>query len=108
MCIPDVVKNLNFTVFNLMSRTNKTRYIEGHEICKCKCGLGVSVCNNEQRWNNDKYKRKCKELIDEGVCDKGLFWNPSKCECECDKSCDVGEYVHNENYKRWKKIKKNR
>ena len=27
-CIPDVVKNLNIKVFNLMSRTNETRHIE--------------------------------------------------------------------------------
>ena len=28
ICVPDVVKNLNLLVFNLMSRTNETRYIE--------------------------------------------------------------------------------
>ena len=28
MCVPDVVKNLNVKVFNLMSRTNKARHIE--------------------------------------------------------------------------------
>ena len=28
MCVPDVVKNLNVKVFNLMSRTNETRRIE--------------------------------------------------------------------------------
>ena len=28
ICVPDVVKNLNVLVFNLMSRTNETRYIE--------------------------------------------------------------------------------
>ena len=28
ICVPDVVKNLGFEVFNLMSRTNETRFIE--------------------------------------------------------------------------------
>ena len=28
LCVPDVVKNLTVKVFNLMSRTNETRYIE--------------------------------------------------------------------------------
>ena len=28
MCVPDVVKNLNVKVFNIMSRTNETRHIE--------------------------------------------------------------------------------
>ena len=33
MCVPDVVKNLNVKVFNIMSRTNETRHIEWHETC---------------------------------------------------------------------------
>ena len=59
--------------------------------------MDASVCNNKQRWNDDKCRCKCKELIDEGVCDKGYAWNLSNCECECDKSCDVGEYLDYEN-----------
>ena len=35
-------------------RTNETRHIKWHETCKCKCRLDASVCNNKQRWNNDK------------------------------------------------------
>ena len=31
ICVPDVVKDLNVKVFNLMSRTNETRYIKWHE-----------------------------------------------------------------------------
>ena len=44
-CVPDVVKNLNIKVFNLMSRTNETRCIEWHETCKCECRLDAIVCN---------------------------------------------------------------
>ena len=87
-----------------MSRTNETRNIKWHEMCKCKCRLDASVCNNKQRWNNDKCQCKCKELIDKGVCDKGYIRNPSNCECECDKSCDVGEYLDYENCKCGKKL----
>ena len=90
ICVPDVVKDLNVKVFNLMSRANETRHIKRHETCKCICILDAIVCNNKQRWNNDKCQCKCKELIDKGVCDKGFNWNPSDCECECDKSYDVG------------------
>ena len=99
LCVPDVVKNLNVKVFNLVSGTNETRHIEWHETCKCKCRLDASVCNNKQRWNDDKCRCECKELIDKGVCDKGFIWNPSNCECECDKSCNVGEYLGYENCK---------
>ena len=28
ICVPDIIKNLNVKVFNLMSRTNETRFIE--------------------------------------------------------------------------------
>ena len=28
VCVPDVAKNINVKIFNLMSRTNRTRHIE--------------------------------------------------------------------------------
>ena len=104
MCLPDVVKSLNVKVFNLMSRSNETRQIKWHETCKCKCRLGASVCNNKQRWNDDKCSCECKELIDKGVCDKGFIQNPSNCECKCEKPCDVGEYLDYESCKCRKKL----
>ena len=51
ICVPDVIKNLYVKVFNLISRTNETRFIEWHETCKCECKFGANVCNNKQRWN---------------------------------------------------------
>ena len=54
ICVPDVIKDLNVKVFNLMSRTNETRHIKWHETCKCICRLDAIVCNNKQRWNEDK------------------------------------------------------
>ena len=104
ICVPDSVKDLNVKKFNLMSRTNETRHIKWYETCKRKCRLDASVCNNKQRWNDDKYRCKCKELIDKGVCDKGYAWNPSNCECECNKSCDVGDYLDYENCKCRKRL----
>ena len=32
MCVPDVIKNFNIKVFNLLSRTYKTRNINGMEL----------------------------------------------------------------------------
>ena len=61
--------------------------------------VNASVCNNNQRWNNDKCRCECKTLIDKGICDKVFIWNPSNCECECDKLCDVEEYLDYENCK---------
>ena len=53
ICVPDVVKNLNVKVFNLMSRTNETRHIEWHKTCKCECKFGANICNNKHHWNKD-------------------------------------------------------
>ena len=65
------------SVFNLMSRTNKTRSIKWHESCKCICRLNGIICNNKQRAN---------------------------CECECDKSCNIGEYLDYSDCKCQKKL----
>ena len=54
ICVPDLVKNLNVKVFNLLSGTNETRHIKWHETCRCICRLDTIVCNNKQRWGNDK------------------------------------------------------
>ena len=97
ICVPNVVKNLNVKIFNLMSRTNETKNIKWHEICKCECRLDAIVCNDKQRWNEDKCRCECKELIDKGVSGKGHAWSPSNCEWECGKSWDVGEYLDYEN-----------
>ena len=37
LCVPDIIKNINFKVFDLLSRTNEASHIEWHEICTCKC-----------------------------------------------------------------------
>ena len=44
LCAPDVVKIMNIKVFNLLSRTNETRYVTLHETCACKCRLNTYKC----------------------------------------------------------------
>ena len=93
ICVPDIVKNLNVKVFNIMSRTNESRSIKLHETCKCICRLNKVTCNNKQKWNKDKCRCECKKLIDKGACNKGYIFNPSNCKCECDKSCNTSQYL---------------
>ena len=50
-CVPDVVKDLNVKVFNLMSRTNETKNMKWHETYKCECRLDAILCNDKQSWN---------------------------------------------------------
>ena len=69
ICVPDVVKNLNVKVLNIMSRTNETRHIEWHEKC-INVSVNLGLCNNKKRWNKDQCRCECKELIDKGVYNK--------------------------------------
>ena len=46
ICVPDVVKDLNVKVFNLMSRTNEARHTKWHKTCKCKCRLDTKLFVN--------------------------------------------------------------
>ena len=90
LCVPNVVKNINIKVFNLMSRINEKIHVKWHQTCKCKCGLDASVCNSKQRSIKDKCRCECKEFIDRGIRNKEFIWNPSNCDCESDKSYDSG------------------
>ena len=100
--VPNLVK-INVKIINLMSISNQRRHIEWHEICKCKCRLDSSVCNNKQRWNEGKYRCECRESIDKSRWDKEFIWNPSDCDFESDKSWDVGQYLDYKNCKCRKK-----
>ena len=44
LCVPDVVKDINVKVFNLMSRSNGTRYIGWYKTCRSKYRLHASEC----------------------------------------------------------------
>ena len=104
LSVPKTINNINVKVFNLTSRINETRHMEWHQTCKCKCRLDASICNNKQKWNEDKCRFECKELIDKEMCNKRFIWNLSNCECECDKLCDVGEYLDYKNCKCRKRL----
>ena len=98
LCVPDVVKNLNVKVFNLVSGTNETRRIEWHKPVSVNIDLTVVFATiNNVGMIDDKCECKCKELIDKNVCDKGFILNPSNCECKCYKSCDFSEYLDYKN-----------
>ena len=74
LCVPEIIKNINVKVFNLMSRINETRHKIWHETCKCVCRLTPSVCNSRQIRNKDKCECECGEdLIGNGICVKDLF-----------------------------------
>ena len=53
ICVPDVIKNLNLKVFNLLTRINETRSIKWHESCKCIRRLDKIICNDGIKINVD-------------------------------------------------------
>ena len=73
LCVPDIVKNINVKVFNLMSWSNQTKHIDWHRSCKCRCRSNSSVCNNKQIWNEHKCRCECIELIYKKAVIKDLF-----------------------------------
>ena len=46
-CVTNAIKDLHFKVFNLMSRTNETKFVKWREKFKCQCRLNAIVCNNK-------------------------------------------------------------
>ena len=98
LCVPDIVKDMNIKVFNLLARINETRKIVWHETCKCVCRLTSAICSNRQEWNENKCRCKCKEdLASKLICDKGYMWNPSTYSCVCDRYCEAGQYLDYKN-----------
>ena len=101
LCVPDIVRDMNIKVFNLLARINETRKVVWHETCKCICRLTSAICNDRQEWNENKYRWECKEdLVSKLVCAKGYMWNPSK----CDRYCETGQYLDYKNCVCRKKI----
>ena len=59
LSVPNVVKNTNLKVFNLISWSNQTKRIKWHENYKCECRLDPMISNNKQKWNKEKCRCEC-------------------------------------------------
>ena len=74
ICVPEVIKNVNMKVYNLLMRANETKNVVWHETCKCVCRLTSAVCNSKQIWNTDTCTCDCNEdFVDKMVCEKGYM-----------------------------------
>ena len=105
LCVPNIVRDMNIKVFNLLARINETRKIVWHKTCKCVCRFTSAICNDRQEWNENKCRCECKEdLVNKLACDEGYMWNPSTCSCECDSYCETGQYLDYKNCVCRKKI----
>ena len=55
-------KDVNLSVFNLITVTNELKTLIKWIPCKCKCIFDSKKCNSNQIWNNNKCQFDCKKL----------------------------------------------
>ena len=82
VCLTNSVKNISVKGFDLISEKLVFKNISFHQSCKCGCLLDEKVCNDLQKWNKNKCRRKCLKNKD---CDIGYSWNVNNCRCEMKK-----------------------
>ena len=50
--VPSQTKDINVKVFNILTRVNEAKV--KHVSCECKSKFGSTVCNSQQKWNDNK------------------------------------------------------
>ena len=65
--------------FNMITGINKSIVLTKHILCKCKCKFNGRQSNSNQKWNNDKSLRECKNPTEHHMCKKDYTWNPARC-----------------------------
>ena len=61
ICVPNIIKNVNMKVHNVLMMLNETRNVLWHKSFKCVCRLNSSICNSKQIWNSDTCRCDCNE-----------------------------------------------
>ena len=79
VCILDKTKDLNLSVFNMITVINESEILRKHISCECKCKFDGTLCKSNHWWNNDKCRCECKKIH---VCEKDYIWNPATVNCE--------------------------
>ena len=79
VCVPNKTKDLNLSVFKMITGINESKTLTKHLSCRCKCRFDGRKCNSEQWWNNNKCRCECQK---HHVCEKDYAWNPAMCNCK--------------------------
>ena len=77
--IPNKTEHLNLSVFNIITKINKSKTLTKHISCKCKCKFDGTKCDSNQWWNNDKCRWECKK---HHIYQKDYVLNPPTYNCE--------------------------
>ena len=59
--LPSKSKDVNVKVLNMIVKRNEAKNLVKHISCNCKCKFNRSICNSNQKWNNDSCQCKCKK-----------------------------------------------
>ena len=82
ICVPKETKDINVKAFDMTANINEDKAMTKDISCDCKCKFNSTICNSNQKWNNNtcqcEYKNYC-------TCKKDYSWNPSTCVCENSK-----------------------
>ena len=54
VCVPNNTKDLNLTVFNMITGINELKTLKNHISCEYKCKFDERKCDSNQLWNNNK------------------------------------------------------
>ena len=49
VCVPNKTKDLNLSVFNLITGINELKILTEHVSCECKCKFDGRKCNSNQK-----------------------------------------------------------
>ena len=77
--VPNKTKDLNLSVFNIITGTNESKILATLISCECKCKFDEK-CNSDQWWYNDKWGYEKRKKRHECVTD--CIWNLATYSCE--------------------------
>ena len=79
VCVPNETKDLNVSMFNMITGINESNILTKHISCKCKSKFTGRKCNSNQKRNNDKVWCECKK---DHSCERDYIWNSAACTCK--------------------------
>ena len=63
ICVPKETKGINVKAFNMITNKNEAKAITKHISCDCKCKFSSTICNSNQKWNNETGQCECKNYL---------------------------------------------
>ena len=72
-CVPNKKEHLNPSLFNMVTGIDQSKTLTRDISCRCKCKFDGKKCNLNQKWNNNKCWRECKNPTEYHVCKKIIF-----------------------------------